>query len=357
MSRFLSKRFAAIEPYVPGEQPKERQYIKLNTNESPFPPSPQVVAAINEQELNKLHVYPDPQASLLTEAIAAFYGVEKKQIFVGNGSDEILAFSFMAFCDEEKRACFPDITYGFYPVYADLLSIEALQIPLKEDLSIDVADYLNCGHNIFIANPNAPTGIGLPLEQIEAILKTNPDQLVFIDEAYADFGGQSCLPLLSRYDNLLLCATFSKSRSLAGARIGFALASPQIIEDLNKIKFSFNPYNLNRLSILAGAAAMADENYFQDCRRQIMGNRQKTIAGLQALGFTMTDSCANFIFVKHEKLSGQDYYLRLKQKGILVRHFQKPRISDYVRITIGSDREMAELLRQTAAIFDEGGLR
>jgi histidinol-phosphate aminotransferase len=357
MSRFLSKRFAAIEPYVPGEQPRERKYIKLNTNESPFPPSPQVVAAINEKELNKLQIYPDPEASLLTEAIATFYGVEKNQIFVGNGSDEILAFSFMAFCDQEKKACFPDITYGFYQVYADLLSVEALQIPLKEDLTIDIADYLNCGHNIFIANPNAPTGICLSLGQIETILKTNPDQLVFIDEAYIDFGGQSCLPLLPHYDNLLICGTFSKSRSLAGARIGFAIASPQIIEDLDKIKFSFNPYNLNRLSILAGAAAMADKNYFEDCRRQIMENRQKTIAGLKSLGFEMTDSCANFIFVKHERLSGEDYYLGLKQKGVLVRHFKKPRISDYVRITIGSIQEMEELVRQTAAILDEGGLR
>ncbi|MGI5891433.1 MAG: histidinol-phosphate transaminase [Bacillota bacterium] len=356
MSRFLSKRFAAIKPYTPGEQPKDQKYIKLNTNESPYPPSPQVLSAIDIQQVGRLHIYPDPEASPLIEAIAQYYQVDTQQIFVGNGSDEILAFSFLAFADQENKVCFPDITYGFYQVYADLFNIEAVQFPLKEDLSIDFNDYLNCGHNIFIANPNAPTGICLSLEQIELILQTNPDQLVFIDEAYIDFGGISCLSLLPKYDNLLICGTFSKSRSLAGARLGYAIASPPIIEDLNKIKFSFNPYNINRLSMIAATAAITDKDYFHECCNKIIETREKTSAGLKALGFTLTDSKANFLFARHDKLGGEEYYLQLKQRGILVRHFKQERISEYVRITIGSPKEMEELLRCTAVILDEGGL-
>lgn len=351
MSRFLSGRFAGIEPYTPGEQPQDTQYIKLNTNESPYPPAPGVIAAVNGGEAARLRLYSDPEARELVEEIAAFYGVSPRQVFVGNGSDEVLAFSFLAFCDAERPVCFPDITYGFYKVFAQLFSLDAKQVPLKDDFSIEVDDYCGCGRNVVIANPNAPTGLCLELSQIERILQTNPDNLVLIDEAYIDFGGQSCVPLLEKYPNLLVVQTFSKSRSLAGARLGFAIASEEIIEDLNKMKFSYNPYNINRLSIRAGAEAMRDRGYFETCREKILSTREQTREELVKLGFSVTDSRTNFLFARHPDLAGGEYYGELKKKSILVRHFAQTRIENYVRITIGTPEQMQALLQATQEIL------
>ena len=344
MSRFSVRRLAAMKPYIPGEQPQDRKYIKLNTNECPYPPSPRVLEVINNNELSSLKLYPDPEAKVLREALAEYYGVKPSQVMVGNGSDEILAFFFMAFCDEEKKVAFPDITYGFYKVFAKLFGVDALQIPLREDFSIDVKDYIGIDRNIVIANPNAPTGLYLPLEDIERILRSNPDHLVLIDEAYIDFGGRSSIELLPKYDNLLICGTFSKSRALAGARLGYSIGTPEAIEDLNKIKFSFNPYNVNRLTLLAGKAAIEDREYFEDCRAKVIATREDTARRLKSLGFELTDSKANFLFARHPKLSGEECYLKLKEGGILVRYFDEPRTRDYVRITMGTPEEMKELM-------------
>lgn len=353
MSRFLSKRFSQMKPYVPGEQPQDMSYIKLNTNESPFPPSPKVLKEVNIKEVAKLQLYPDPENKTLVKAIADFYQLEPAQVMAANGSDEILGYAFLAFCDSQKGVCFPDISYGFYKVYAELYGLDVRPVPVKDDLSVDYRDYLNCGRTIVIANPNAPTGLCLPPEQIEEILKSNPGGLFILDEAYVDFGGTTCLPLLQKYDNLLIIRTFSKSRSLAGARIGFALSSPEIIEDLNKMKFSFSPYSINRLSMVAGLAAMEDKEYFERCRQKIIITREKTKAALIEKGFVVTDSCTNFLFAKHPGFSGEELYLRLKEKGILVRHFKQKKIDQYLRITVGLPEEMNELLAALEEILEE----
>lgn len=351
MSRFLSKSFQSMKPYTPGEQPQNMQYIKLNTNESPYAPSPKVLSTANIASLENLRLYSDPEVKDLTNTIAAYYKVEPDQILVGNGSDEILAFAFQAFHDDKTAICFPEITYGFYKVFSNLYQITNKQIPLTKDFRIDVEDYLNCGKNVILANPNAPTGICLPLSDIERILKTNSNHLVMIDEAYIDFGGESCIPLLKKYDNLLVIQTFSKSRSLAGARIGFAISSKEIIEDLNKIKFSFNPYNVNRLSMALGKAAMEDDEYFKKCTDAIIKTREKTTKNLETLGFEVLSSKANFIFARHFKIKGSEYFKALKQKGILVRHWDDAHISDFVRITIGTEAQMECLYQVTKEII------
>lgn len=353
MSRFFSQRYHAMQPYVPGEQPQDMQYIKLNTNESPYPPSPKVLEAVNHTEVEQLRLYSDPEAKLLIQEIAKQYQVAPEQVFVGNGSDEVLAFSFFGFCDREREICYPDITYGFYPVFAELCGLLVHEIPLREDFTIDVQDYCDCGKNVVIANPNAPTGLSLSLDEIEQILRTNPDHLVIVDEAYVDFGGTSCVPLLFKYDNLLVVQTFSKSRSLAGARLGFALSSREIIEDLNKIKFSFNPYNINRLSLAAGRAAMSDTDYFKACTSEIIRTREKTEDSLRELGFDVLPSSTNFVFARHPELSGADYYQKLRESGILVRHFDKERIRDFVRITIGTPEQMEQFLSVTKEFVKE----
>ena len=252
MSRFLSGRFEALDVYVPGEQPADMEYIKLNTNESPYPPAPGVIAALNQFEISKLNLYPNPDGSRIIKKLAEFYGVEIQNVIIGNGSDELLAFAFLAFCDGGRGAAFPDITYGFYPVYAELYGLPYVQIPLKDDFSIDPADYCDIGKNVVLANPNAPTGIALPLRDIEAIVQSNPGHVVLVDEAYVDFGAESAIPLTHRYENLLVVHTYSKSRSMAGARLAYAIGSAPLIEDLNKMKYSFNPYNVNRLTQIAG---------------------------------------------------------------------------------------------------------
>lgn len=349
MSRFLSKRLNSLEPYVPGEQPHGKKYLKLNTNESPYPPSPAVLAAKNKEE--NLQLYPDPDAGLLSEVLAAKYKVNANQIFLGNGSDEVLAFLFQAFCDEDHEICYPDLTYGFYSVFAALFGLKRNEIPLKADFTIDLGDYDFCGKNVLIANPNAPTGLSLKREEIEQILKTNAEHLVIIDEAYIDFGGESSVSLLERYDNLIVVQTFSKSRSLAGARLGYAIASKEIIADLKKLKFSFNPYNINSLSMKAGTAAVLDEEYYCMCCEELIQTREKTKRALRELKFTVTNSDTNFLFAKPDGIKGEEYYLALKRHGILVRHFNTERIRDYVRISIGTPLQMDFFLEETKKIL------
>ena len=351
MSRFLSERFSSIEPYTPGEQPKLTNLIKLNTNESPFPPSPNVIKALNETEISKLNLYSDPDTKEVVDAIAKTLGVNSNQILMGNGSDEILAFAFQAFCDKDHEPCFADITYGFYPVFCELYGLKPEIIPLKEDLSIDYNDYVGKNKPIFIANPNAPTGLALNLCEIEKILESNKDTIVLIDEAYVDFGAESAISLIDKYDNLIVSRTFSKSRNLAGARIGFAVSNPELIADMCKMKFSFNPYNLNRLSIIAGKESVLDTEYFDSCISSIMGTREYTVKELEKRGFTIPDSKANFIFAKHNTLSGEEYFNELRKRNIIVRYFSKERIKDYVRITIGSQEQMTALINATDEIL------
>lgn len=351
MSRFLSKRYSKIEPYTPGEQPKTQNLIKLNTNESPFPPSPKVIKALNNEEVSKLNLYSDPDTKEVIDAIAETLAVKSNQILMGNGSDEILAFAFQAFCDSEHQPCFADITYGFYPVFCDLFGLEPEIIPLRDDLSIGVQDYIGKNKPIFIANPNAPTGLALSISEIEEILRSNKDTIVLIDEAYVDFGAESAISLIDKYDNLIVSRTFSKSRNLAGARIGFAVSNENIITDMCKMKFSFNPYNLNRLSIIAGKESVLDTEYFDKCINEIISTREYTVAELEKRGFTIPDSKANFIFAKHNTLSGEVYYKRLRERNILVRHFSKEKIKDYVRITIGSKEQMNALIHATDEIL------
>ena len=354
MSRFLAQRYASLTAYTPGEQPTDMKYIKLNTNESPFPPSPAVIDAISENRVRELRLYPDPDCGALRKAIADLFGFEKENIFVSNGSDDILNFSFMAFCDGKTcGAAFPAISYGFYKVYADLYGVDALAIPLAEDFSVRAEDYFGIGRTVVIANPNAPTGIALPKSKIEEILSTNPDNLVVIDEAYVDFGAESCVELVQKYDNLLVVRTFSKSYSLAGGRLGFAIGSKAIIEDLNKIKYSTNPYNINRLSLLAGTAAIAENDYYMANCRKIMENRAYTTDALRALGFAVLPSSANFIFAESPEIDGGELYLELKRRGILIRHFTTESIKNFNRITIGTREEMETLVATVETILKE----
>ena len=339
MSKFLSDKFSQLSPYVPGEQPKDMQYIKLNTNESPFPPSQAAVDAV-AKEAEKLQLYSDPDLTELLKTLAEVYGVSTKNVIATNGSDEVLNFAFMAYTDKTHPAVFPDITYGFYSVFAKLHGSPYTEIPLKEDFSIDYKDYLNLNKTIFIANPNAPTGLTLSLDEIREILKSNPDNVVVIDEAYVDFGGESAVGLINEFQNLLVTGTFSKSRSLAGARLGFGFASEKIIEDLNTIRFSTNPYNVNRMTLAAGVASLKDDSYNKKNAEKIIATRARVKAELEASGFYCLDSRANFIFAKKDGCEGKKLYLGLKEKGVLVRHFDKERIGDFLRITIGTDSEM-----------------
>lgn len=351
MSRFLSEKFSNIEPYTPGEQPKVNNLIKLNTNESPFPPSPKVIEALNKEEISKLNLYSDPDTKEVIDAIAKTFGVNANQVLMGNGSDEILAFAFQAFCDKNNQPCFADITYGFYPVFCELYGLIPEIIPLRDDLSIGIEDYIGKNKPIFIANPNAPTGLALSLSDIEKILESNKDSVVLIDEAYVDFGAESAVSLVDKYDNLIVSRTFSKSRNLAGARIGFAISNAELIEDMCKMKFSFNPYNLNRLSIIAGKESVLDTDYFDKCIAEIISNREYTVIELTKRGFTIPDSKANFIFAKHNTLSGEEYFNELRKRNIVVRYFSKERIKDYVRITIGSIEQMKALIKATDEIL------
>ena len=343
MSRFLNKRYEALETYTPGEQPRDMVYIKLNTNESPYPPAPSVVAAIDATQVENLRLYSDPTGLSLKQKLAGLYDLQPENIFISNGSDDILNFAFMAFADD-RGAAFADITYGFYPVYAELHNVKTDIIPLEADFSLDYQKY--CGRNqmIVIANPNAPTGMEIPLWQIEEVLKTNPNSVVVIDEAYVDFGGTSCYKLIENYVNLLVVRTFSKSRCLAGARLGYAFGSKELIEDLEKLKYSTNPYNVNRLSMMLGCETVDAEPYYQEVSQKIQAARAWSVETLEALGFRVLPSKANFIFASHPDISGIDLYIGLRQRGILVRHFTKERIQDFVRITVGTQTQMERLV-------------
>lgn len=352
MSRFFSEKYSSLAAYVPGEQPKDMKYIKLNTNESPFPPSESVRNGVAE-ETGRLQLYSDPECTQLVELAASLFGVKKTEILMTNGSDEILNFAFMAFCDAEHPIVFPDITYGFYKVFAQLNSIPYQMIPLKSDFSIDYREYCGIGKNIVIANPNAPTGIALSLYEIEEIVKSNPDNVVIIDEAYVDFGGESVIKLTRKYDNLLVTGTFSKSRSLAGARLGFGIGCEALIADLNKIKYSTNPYNVNRMTMVAGCNAIIDNGYYMNNCKIICDNREWTKKELIKLGFFVTDSRANFLFAKSDKIDGEELYKELKSRGILIRHFSSERIKDYNRITIGNMEEMTAFILAVKDILKE----
>jgi len=350
MSRFLSRRYATLNAYVPGEQPTDMQYIKLNTNESPYPPPQGVIDAVSAPEIQKVNLYPNPDGTMLLDKLAETYDVERENVIIGNGSDELLAFAFLAFCDD--GVCFPDLTYGFYPVYAELYGVPYEQIPLKDDFTIELSDYLKNDKTVIIANPNAPTGIALSLRDVETIAKSNPDHLVLIDEAYVDFGAESAIPLTHKYDNLLVMHTYSKARSMAGARLAYAIGQKPLIEDLNKMKYSFNPYNVNRLSQLMGVAALHEAEYYKDKCREIINTRAIAESRLKELGFSMTDSKANFIFAKHPAHEGHDLYLALRSKGVLVRHFDNPRIKDYLRITIGTPEQMDAVVTALVEIVE-----
>ena len=352
MSRFLHSRFAKLEAYTPGEQPRDKAYIKLNTNESPYPPSPEVLAAVTEADLKDLRLYSDPQGAGLKKALAGLYGRSPAEVFLSNGSDDILNFAFMAFA--QKGALFPDITYSFYPVFADLHGVSYEQIPVDKNFAINPADYQGGGKLIVIANPNAPTGMALTLEQLRSVLTQNPDSVVLIDEAYVDFGAQSAAALVEQYPNLLVVMTYSKSRSLAGARLGFALGNAEIIADLEKIKYSTNPYNVNRLTLKIGEAAVESHDYFIDNCRRIIETRESTVKALEAMGFTVLPSKANFLFVKRAGLQGEALYSGLKDKGILVRHFNKPKLRDFHRVTIGTAEEMQSYLQAVQVIIEKG---
>ncbi len=350
MSRFLNDKFAELTPYTPGEQPQDKQYVKLNTNESPFPPSQKAQAAAAEAAQN-LQLYPDPTCRAIREQLGALYGLEADEVIVTNGSDEVLAFAFMAFC--ENGAAFPDITYGFYRVFAELYGVNYTEIPLREDFTIKVSDYLALGKTIFIANPNAPTGIPLKVAQIEEIVSQNPDTVVVVDEAYVDFGWHSCASLVKKYDNLLVTGTFSKSRSMAGARLGFGFGDPALIADLEALRYSTNPYNINRMTMAAGLGQLADEAQTDRNCAAIIQNRAYTTAELEKLGFSVLPSAANFVFATHPAIRGKDLYHQLKNRGILVRHFDKPRLREYNRITIGSREQMDAFLDAVKDILKE----
>ena len=352
MSRFFSQRLKNLVPYTPGEQPKDNDYIKLNTNESPFMPSKKAIQKASEAA-KKLHLYPDPEASVLTKMVAESLGVDKDEVLLTNGSDEILNFAFMAFCDKEHEAAFPDISYGFYKVFAEVNGVPYSEIALRDDFSVNIDDYIGIGKTIFIANPNAPTGIALTLCEIEKIVSSNPDNVVVIDEAYVDFGAESAVSLIEKYDNLLVTQTFSKSRSMAGARLGFGVGNKALIADLNTIKYSTNPYNINSMTMGAGIGCMSDEAYTRDNCKKIIESREYTMEGLRALGFEMTESMTNFVFAKHPEFDGEKIYAELKNRGILVRHFGTEKIKDYNRITIGTKDQMTILLDTLKKILEE----
>ena len=343
MSKFWNDKIKEIEPYVPGEQPKDKKYIKLNTNENPYSPSEKVIEKIKSMSLKDLKLYPDPDVSELRKVIAEYFSqkiderITKEQIFVGNGSDEVLALIFMTFFNKGDKVYYPDITYSFYPVYADLFDLKEVKIPLNKNFEIEIDKYFGVDGHIIITNPNAPTSIALKLEEIEEIVKKNPNQLVVVDEAYVDFGAESAVKLVNKYDNVLVVQTFSK---FAGMRLGYAIGSENIIEGLNRLKFSFNSYTIDRISIEAGIESFKDDDYFIKINAKIIETREKTVKKLKELGFKVLNSSANFIFISHNKVFAGDLYKQLKDNGILVRYFAKDRIDNYLRVTIGTDEEM-----------------
>ena len=333
-----------VVPYIPGEQPKNTGVIKLNTNENPYPPAPGVERLLKEFEEASLRLYPDPDSEELTKTLAEYYGLLPSQVFVGVGSDDVLAMAFLTFFNSDKPILFPDITYSFYDVWADLYRIPYKTCPLDEQFRLRAEDYKQENGGIIFPNPNAPTGVLEPVELVEEILKANPGVVVIVDEAYIDFGGTSCLPLLSKYENLLVVQTFSKSRSMAGMRIGFAMGNEKLIKYLKNVKFSFNSYTMNRTSQVLGVEAVKDDAYFKACNAKIIETREWMKVKLRKFGFTFPDSKANFIFAAHESIPGKVLFEELKSRNIFVRHWEKPRISNYLRITIGTREQMDKLL-------------
>ena len=333
-----------VVPYVPGEQPKAQNIIKLNTNECPYPPAPGVQKKADLFSCEQLRLYPDPDATDLTKCLADYYGVKEEQVFVGVGSDDVLAMAFLTFFNTDKPILFPDITYSFYDVWADLYRIPYRTIPIREDFSIDVEEYKIPNGGIVIANPNAPTGLAMPLEQIRRLLDANKDVIVIVDEAYIDFGGESALPLLNQYENLLVVQTFSKSRAMAGMRIGFAIGNEKVIRYLTDAKFSFNSYTMNRPSLEMGVEAVKDDAYFKEVCNKIVKTRERVKVSLKEMGFEFPESSTNFVFARHKSIPARQIFEALKAKGIYVRYFNKPRIDNYLRITIGTDEEMDALL-------------
>lgn len=343
MKEFWSDRIRSLTPYTPGEQPKDRKFIKLNTNENPYPPAPGVLEAIRASADAGLRLYPDPDASMLRQALAKAYGVEEDQIFVGNGSDEVLAFAFQAFFSQGDEIVFPDITYSFYPVYANLFGIRCRTVPLEENFTVPV-EQMRGSQGVVIANPNAPTGIELPQSELRQILEANRDVVVIVDEAYVDFGGESALPLIREYPNLLVVQTCSKSRALAGLRVGFAFGDANLIQALNCVKNSFNSYTLDRLALAGATAAVEDQAYFDAQCAKVMFTRARTTEKLEAMGFRVLPSKANFIFITHPTVPAQQLFAGLREKGVLVRYFNQPRIDNYLRVSIGTDQEMDAFL-------------
>ncbi len=351
MSKFFSKKYSGLIPYTPGEQPQDKKYIKLNTNESPYPPSSGVAKVVFEKA-NDLRLYSDPECKLLRKEASKVFGINDNQIVFTNGSDEVLNFAFMAFSDRERPLAFADLTYGFYPVFARLNNIPYEEIKLKDDFTINVDDYIGINKTIVIANPNAPTGLTLKLKDIEKIVSSNPNNVVIIDEAYVDFGGESAVKLINKYENLFITGTFSKSRSMAGVRLGFGIANQKLIDDINTIRYSTNPYNVNSLTISAGIEAFKDNQYNIDNCQKIIKIREWTKKELIKIGFKVLDSKANFIFAKTDAITGKELYLKLKEKGILIRHFEKERIKDFNRITIGNDEEMKIFIQTVKSILE-----
>ncbi len=333
-----------VVPYTPGEQPNRPGMIKLNTNENPYPPSPKVAQAIRDFDEDRLRMYPDPTAGALVNALAERYQVKPSQVFVGVGSDDVLAMCFLTFFNSKKPILFPDITYSFYDVWADVFRIPYEVQPLDEDLCIRVEDYYKENGGVIFPNPNAPTGVLMELSRIEDIVAHNPDVICIVDEAYIDFGGVSALPLIETYDNLLVVQTFSKSRSMAGARIGYVFGSEKLIKYLNDVKYSFNSYTMDQLTLVTGAAALSDEAYFQETLAKIIATRERVKGQLRELGFTMPDSKSNFLFISHPKVAARELFAMLREKNIYVRYFDKPRIHNMLRVTVGTDEEMDRLI-------------
>lgn len=342
-----------VEPYIPGEQPGDSNVIKLNTNENPYPPSPAVKRILDDFDCGRMRLYPDPDSKVLVDAVAEYYGVKPSQIFVGVGSDDVISMAFLTFFGSRKPVLFPNITYSFYDVWAEVYRIPYQTKPLREDFTIDPEDYKCENGGIIFPNPNAPTGVLESVETIEEIIKSNPDSVVIIDEAYIDFGGKSCLPLTEKYDNLLVVQTFSKSRSMAGMRIGFAMGNEKLIKYMNDVKFSINSYTMNHLTQLCGAEAVKDDAYFRETTAKIITTRERAKLRFRELGFTFTDSKSNFIFAAHSSMSASEIFSELKKRNIYVRYWNKPIICNYLRISVGTDEEMDRLFEALEEIINE----
>jgi len=342
-----------VVPYTPGEQPKDKNIIKLNTNENPYPPAPAVREILDNFDVSSMRLYPNPDSEILVNALAERYGLKPSQIFVGVGSDDVISMAFMTFFNSDKPILFPDVTYSFYDVWADVYRIPYKTCPLREDFTINSDDYKQKNGGIIFPNPNAPTGILESIEMIEDIVKSNPDSVVMIDEAYIDFGGKSCLPLIDKYDNLLVIQTFSKSRSMAGMRIGFAMGSEKLIKYMNDVKFSVNSYTMNTITQICGAEAVRDDRYFTETVNRIIDTRERSKKKLAELGFEFPDSMSNFIFASHKEKNAGYIFEKLKKRKIFVRYWNKPRINNYMRITVGTDEEMNALFKALEEILHE----